>query len=279
MGDGEVVHDLREVALDVDIADQPARKMSVRSYAQTGPGRACCGGGSASEHREVDDRQRRGVRHRVDELFRVEQPALGVFPTREPLVPDERPRVQVDDRLEMRPDLTMTDGDRELVGEPGHAHVGAVGDHHLSAAQCLRTVHRGVGAPHQLFRRILGGANGNTEAGRGRHRIRARLDLRTAYHLAQTLGDQRREIALVESVDHHDEFVTPQPRDGVAGTQTSRQRPSESPQHVVADRVTKGVVDVLQSIHVGEDHGDPAPVASRVRERDTHAGFEDRSSR
>ncbi len=50
----------------------------------------------------------------------------------------------------------------------------------------------------------------------------------------------------------------------------------DSPQHVVADGVTERVVDVLQRIDIGEDHGDPATIPSGMSERDADAVVEKR---
>ena len=173
----------------------------------------------------------------------------------------------------------MADRERELVAERGDVHLGAVFEHDHPGAACgLGPVHRGVGAQEQLRRRVIGGSDRETEAGGHDRRIRAQFARRPAHRVAQTLGDLPGGVRLVEPVEEHHELVAAPPRDRVAGPHAARHCPRESAQDVVADTVAERVVDVLHGVDIDEDHRNPAPVASSMRERHAHAIVEDRPS-
>ena len=211
----------------------------------------------------------------MDELVGFEQPTLRMLPTREPLVSDEHPSIQVDDGLDVRPDLAVAHCDRELVGERGNADVGEcfVGDH-LGAAHRLGARQRRVGPMQQRCGLVVARRDCETEADRGHHWVERSLDRHATRRMVQPLRELRCHVRFVEPVDQHDEFVAADACDGIARPHRGHRGASEAAQHVVADAVTEGVVDVLHRIHADRDRGNAAPVSIGTRERDADAVIE-----
>jgi hypothetical protein len=116
----------------------------------------------------------------------------------------------------------MADRERELVRQCGDGQLGTFLEHdHLGAARSLGAVHGGVGTLQQIGRCIIGGGDGETEAGRDMQQIAAHFDRCTTHRLAETCGDLPRGLCLVEPIDEHHEFVAAEPSDRVAGAQTA----------------------------------------------------------
>ena len=203
-----------------------------------------------------------------------------MVPPREPLVPDEFTRLHVDDRLDVGTDQAVAHGEREVVGERGHVHLGAAFGHGDSrAADRLGPVHRGVGTLEQQRQRITARGDCEPEARADGERLSLELERHTTHGVTEAVGDLPCGIGLVEAVKEDHELVAAEARDRVAATNTPQHDAGEAPEHVVADRMAERVVDVLERIDVGEDHRDDAPVACRVREGDTRAVVEDRAPR
>ena len=82
-GDAKVIDDLGEIAGETDVGEEPAGQVPVCAHLQAASGRARRRRGGSPQHGEIHNWQDRRVRHHVDELLRLEEPAA-VFPTRAP---------------------------------------------------------------------------------------------------------------------------------------------------------------------------------------------------
>src|SRR5206468_2410913 len=78
-------------------------------------------------------------------------------------------------------------------------------------------------------------------------------------------GDRLRGLGVGHVLEEEAELVTAEPRHGVAGTQRAAEAVAHLHQQLVADRVTKRVVDHLEAVEVEEKHGQVlvAPLGAR----------------
>ena len=97
--------------------------------------------------------------------------------------------------------------------------------------------------------------------------------------LRDALGDPDRLVRAVELLAHDEELVAAQPRDGVGRAHRVVQPRRERDQQVVARLVAQRVVDELELVEVGEQHGDRAAVAPAAGERALEAVERERAVR
>ena len=94
-----------------------------------------------------------------------------------------------------------------------------------------------------------------------------REDDRLVDRLRDALGDADRLVRAVEVLADDEELVAAQPRDGVRRPHGVVEPRRQRDEQVVAGLVAERVVDELELVEVGEQHGDRPAVAPAARER------------
>ena len=204
--------------LDVDVAEQAARHVTVRTDALAAPPRTRRRRGGAPEDREVDDGRHRTVGHEVDELAGVEEAAFVVVPPGESLVAHECARAEIDHGLDVRTNPTVTHCDRELVGDRDHAHCRVVvEDDGVPRAHCLGAVHRGVGAAEELCGLVVRVADRDAEARGDIDLALGRVNRVARDGLADAVGQGECGLGALDPVEQQHELVAAEAGDGVGG--------------------------------------------------------------
>ena len=192
---------------------------------------------------------------------------LRVVPAHEGLDADEAPARRLDLLLVVQDQLVLGDRPPQLVGQRdlrGRASVDRPGEEVEAAApRLLGPVHRRVRVRQQLFhfRRVVG-KKGDADARREGPLLLADGE-REAHLVEQLAGDPRRIARARDLVQQHRELVAGQPRDGVGGPQSSREPRRRLAEDLVPCRVSEGVVDRLEAVHVEEEDGELSRGATR----------------
>ena len=131
----------------------------------------------------------------------------------------------------------------------------------------LDVVHRDVRVLHQHVG-VAAVVGVERDAGARREVELATLDeVRRAELAEQVLRDDARVARVAHLLQHDDELVAAESRDGVAGAQRARQPRRHLLQDLVADVVAERVVDVLESIEVEEHQRHAGAMPAREHER------------
>ncbi len=197
---------------------------------------------------------------------RREQALGGVPPAHQRLHRDHLTGSRVDLGLVPRDELALADrGAQRLAPQQpqvGHAVLRAVEQQHAGAG-LLRLVHRDVGAPQHLD----GGGVGVLAHRDPYGGVQREVDPLDAQRSTQRCADllrhlEQRQLVLAR---HHDrELVATEPRDQRLGTDHLADPVRECDEHLVTDGVAERVVDVLEGVHVQQQHRDRAAVLDRV---------------
>jgi hypothetical protein len=156
-------------------------------------------------------------------------------------------------------EVVGVDGMAQVVFEPdaielARVHVG-VEQLVAGLAARLRVIHRRVGIAHDVVGiLVLGVSARNADAGRG-HDFAAADRERRAERGLNAKRDCVGLVDVAELVQQDRELVAAEPRDRIAGTQARLEAPRHGDQQLVADQVTKAVVDDLEAIEVEIEGG------------------------
>ena len=214
----------------------------------------------------VDDQA--GLLGHVDELTGHDQTAFRVLPAYERLGAGHLAAAKVDDRLEVHHELVAADGLAQ-VGLDGYVSLCALG-HFIRevvtdiTAHFLGVVHGHVGVAQQLIG-VVGIVRRHRDAD-----ARACVDQVSIEHewfrqgVDDLLGDGGRLIDVAEVLQQYRKLVTAEASDCVGGAQAFGHPVGRADQELVADVVTKCVVDVLETIQIDEQHRHRAAGASRA---------------
>jgi hypothetical protein len=125
----------------------------------------------------------------------------------------------------------------------------------------LDLIQRGVGLAQQgVAVGAVGGEGGQAHAG-----LHRGAEREGTLHRAVQAPQQPAELARLEFLDHHDEFVPAQARQEVAFAQQRAQALRDFLQQAVAGVVAEAVVDRLEIVQVEHSHRDRPAVAPGVR--------------
>ena len=215
-----------------------------------------------------------------DELHGRHEPPFGMLPADERFGSHDGARVDRHDGLVVQHELSPAQTSLEI-GAHRHPFLDPLlhGRRVVAeppAALSLRLVHREVGVDEELLHHLRGGLlphparcgpQRDPDAG-----VREELDVTDDDGLREDLDDAlRRMLAVVLDVQllHEDaELVAAQPRHRVVGPKDSLQPlPATSMSTRVSDRVTVGVVDVLEVVEVGKQQAEGVPTADGPIER------------
>ena len=181
------------------------------------------------------------------------------------------PATQVENRLVVHPQALLGDGSAQhpLGPEPSDSRRAQVlvEDLHPVPASVLRPVQREVGLLQQAFGAVVG-ICGCRDA----HAHRAHeLLLADAEGFPARLDDAVPQLACCflvgDALGHDHELVAPHASEGVRGTDEPQEPLDHRLEHTIAQAVTEGVVDHLESVEVQEQHGKDARPTGLALER------------
>lgn len=203
-----------------------------------------------------------------DEARGRHRSALGMVPAQESLAARERARARVELGLVVERELAALER-RPQVGLQalalavffGHGRGEQTG---LPAPQRLRPIERDVGVPQQVAgRAAVLGRQGDADAAAGTHRLL--LDRERFRERTQEPPGEREGLLRLREVGNEDrELVAAQSREDVARAQLGAQPRRGDAQELVAGGVTERVVDVLETVEIEQEHGEPT-IGSRVQ--------------
>ena len=224
-----------------------------------------------AQHRTADlDHVAELVRER-DERSRPDDAVARPVPAGERLERDERPPLEVDDRLVVDAELAALDrpldGEGELLplADP-RVHLRLVRDE-AALPGPLRVVHGDVRVPQQLFRHgdVLA-TQCDADAGVDRD-VALVDDERLLDRLHQAVGDVLRLLG-GGAAEEHRELVAAEASREVDRPDARLDAPGDGDQELVADVVAEAVVDRLEVVEVEEEHCRATDVAVVERAAD-----------
>ncbi len=232
------------------------------------------------EHLETERHDEAGLLGDTDEFVRPNRTDDRVVPAGQRLGRHDGPRLDLDDRLEVRDDQALV----ERQGKALHDRIPA--DHlgtstvvelrKASPSRILRPVHRRVRIPQERSRE-RGEVTTRCDADRRRDSKVQTLEVdRFVEGRLQSTGDQLEIVDTRDPFHHHDELVATEAGDEGIATRRCLQSSSQFGQEHVAGCVPVAVVDQLEAIDVDEEESDLLVGVGGSDERFTQLHFERR---
>ena len=272
--DARDVEHLRDLLREVRLLELEGREVDADTQAHPAAVQPSLGAPARPlEHRPADLQDGAVVLRQFHEVRRRQDPVLRVVPTHQRLGRHDAPVLERHERLEVDVDLLalhrVMEGGIEI--EPaGRAstHPIVVEERDATAApSLLGLVHRDIGIVQEVVAGAPDRADRHADAHR-RHDLlvtgqRHRLPQRVQHPVGHLGGVVRRGHALQD----HDELVTAEPRQRVAGAYGTAEPLGHDAEQLVPDLVSEVVVDDLELVDVPEEHGHAGPGAIGLRQR------------
>ncbi|MNM31227.1 hypothetical protein D3C81_417990 [compost metagenome] len=190
----------------------------------------------------------------------------------------DAPRDDMHLGLEEQHEFLVVDGAPQGVFhvQPGHrlrVHFGREETEGV-AARFLGAVHGRIGILNQgVGVDAIVGIHGNADADRDRHFMALQVE-RLAHRFADLVDHAHGMLGAFGQHQDGGEFIAAEAADGIAHAQAVDQAAGKLAQQVVADGVAQRVIDVLEAVHVHEQHGHGPLVIRRLHQRMRERGVE-----
>ncbi len=193
-----------------------------------------------------------------------------MLPAHQRLGPDRRCPAGLELGLVMQHQLAAADRLAQFLQQfqlAVRAHVERLGEEGIAVpARILGVVHRRIGVGHQV---AFGGGVGRVQrdAQAGTDLQFQGIDLERLGHAGDDpFGDHGRIFRILH-LEHDDELIAPQSREGVLCTQQRGDPLADLDQQLVTKLVTVGIVDRLEAVQVAEHHREAELPALRLLDR------------
>jgi hypothetical protein len=220
---------------------------------------------------------------RVDEIHRLDHPAVGVAPANESLDADQTISVQADLRLVEHEELIAVDRLPQCVR---HAYAGSGLGIHVVGEDAkdlppfgLGPIEREFGVRQQCFRvrrsRLIDG-----DADAGRYVDVVAIDTERLGEAGDQFFRQNGSVVGFVDIDlQHGEFIASKAGENVRVPQQGLKPLRDHLQQRIADRMSQGVVDILEVVQVEIVQCEASISAARAPQRVRHGLYEERSVR
>ena len=128
----------------------------------------------------------------------------------------------------------------------------------------LGLMHGGIG----MLQQFGGGTailriQADTDAGIDVHLLPGRQREGFDQQRKQNLGGRCGILGSVQVLQHHQELIATEPRQGILVAQALAHALGDGTQQFITDRMAETVVDVLEAVQIDEQHAHPLPIAMR----------------